>query len=429
VVTAMVAACLAAPLASAQGPDPTQYCAGGGGPLGLASDAEHTVLVGDPKLPAGVRESRVDVGGVSTRVIQSGPADASEAVVFLHGSPDSARDWDDLVAANGRFTRTVAFDFPGYGKSDKVAPEVQTTDGAAAYVQGVLERLGIKRAVLVMHDFGGIWGLQWATQHKQSLIGAVLINSGVLIDYAPHPLALVWSTPGAGELQMATTTRESWRASFQPNSPRGFPPGFVDRLYDDYDRASRCAILRYYRSSAQTFMTTGPAQAAALAPLDLPALVVWGRQDQYIPVEHAEKQKRAFPHARVEIIDDSGHWPHIDNADRVRSLVVPFLKPRLSAVALPARAGLRRLRVRVKVAGVLPAYRVRARLGKRASAPATVSGRSTLTVRLRWALRAGVYRLTVHALGLPTRHLRVRVAQGATPRPTPPLRSGPSFTG
>ena len=432
-MVALLVACFAAAGASAQdpnGPDPTQYCVGDGGPLGMATDAEHTVLVGDPKLPAGVRESRVDVDGVSTRVEQSGPPGASEAVVFLHGSPDSSRDWDDLVAANGKFTRTVAFDFPGYGKSDKVAPQVETTDGAAAYIQGVLSRLGIKRALLVMHDFGGIWGLTWAVQHKQSLIGAVLIDSGVLIDYVPHPLALVFSTPVAGELEMASTTRESWRANFAVNSPRGFPAGFVDRLYDDYDRASRCAILRYYRSSAQNFMTRGPDQAAALRPLNLPALVIWGQQDQYIPVEHAEKQKQAFPSARVEIIGDSGHWPHIDNAGRVRSLVVPFLRPRLSASNPPrAHAGARRVRVRVKVAGLLPAYRVQATLGGSSSEAATVSGSGTLTIALRRPLRAGRHRIAVSAFGLPTRHVVLRVAARARPKPTPPLRSAPSFTG
>jgi pimeloyl-ACP methyl ester carboxylesterase len=400
---------------SAQAPsgDPTLYCQGDGGPLGMASDAEHNVLVGDPPLPPGVRTSRVDVGGVSTRVQQAGPPGASQAVVFLHGSPDSSRDWDDLLAASGRFGRAVSFDFPGYGKSDKNAPQVETTDGAAAYIQGVLDKLGIKRAVLVVHDFGGTWGLQWAVKHTRSLIGAVLIDTGVLIDYVPHPLAVVWATPVAGELQMASSTREGWRASFASNSPRGFPPGFVDRLYDDYDRATRCAILRYYRSASQNFQTIGREQAAVLRPLDLPALVIWGQQDQYVPPQQAQNQRQAFPHARIEILPDSGHWAHIDNAARVHRLVVPFLRPKLTA-RRPARprAGQTRLRVPVKVRGLLAARRVVVHLGRATSSPRVVSGRRTLRLRLRRPLRPGLHRLSVSALGLPARHMRFRV-----PRP------------
>src|SRR4051812_2147691 len=404
VIFAALALALSAP-AHADDPGPSGYCVGDGGAAGQTTDAEHTVLIGDPKPPPGVRESRVAVRGVSTRVIQSGPAHARTAIVFLHGSPDSARDWDDLVAANGRFARTIAFDFPGYGMSDKGAAEIETTDGAANYLQGVLERLGVRHVLLVGHDFGGIWGLQWAVQHKESLMGAVLIDSGVLINYVPHPLAVAYATPGVGESQMASTTRDTWRANFAANSTRGFPPGYVDQLYDYYDRATRCAILRYYRSSSQNFSTIGPEQAAALRPLDLPALVIWGGQDQYIPAMHAEDQKQAFPHARIEVLEDSGHWPHIDNAARVRGLAVGFLRPRLKASI--ARVGRWRVHLRVRTVGVLPAYRVRARLGRRSSRTRTIAGSGLLG--LPRPSKPGVYDVVVRARGLTARHVRLRV--------------------
>ena len=413
----------AAPVSLADDPDPSGYCVGDGGPLGAATAAEHTVLLGDPPLPAGVRESRVDIDGVSTRVVESGPADAADAVVFLHGNPGSARDWDDLVARGGRFTRTVAFDVPGWGKSDKLAhTERQTTDGAAAYIQAVLDRLGISRVVLVAHDFGGIWGLQWASQHPDALIGVVLIDTGVLRDYTPHPLAFVWATPGAGESQVASTTRESFRQAVNYMQPRPLPDAFIDRMYDDYDRPERCALLRYYRSVRDaTFPNNMNAladkQAAALKTRRRPALVIWGEKDPYIPVEQAYKQRDVFPGARVEVFPDSAHWPYVDNAARTRGLVAPFLRPSLRASALRARAGARRLRVRVSVKGFLPAHDVFARSARFRSAAVTVGpgARETLTVRFGRALRPGVRRISVHALGLPTHHLRVRVPRLARP--------------
>jgi pimeloyl-ACP methyl ester carboxylesterase len=413
-VGTLLAAVIAASGASAADPDPSQYCVGDGGPLGIATDAEHTVLIGDPPLPVGVRTGRVTVGGVSTRVQQAGPPGAKEAIVFVHGSPDSSRDWDQLVALNGRFARTVAFDISGYGKSDKNAPQIQTTDGAAKYIQGVLDQLGIKHAVLVVHDFGGIWGLQWAVKHTHSLLGAVLIDTGVLIDSVPHPSAVIWATPIAGELQMASTTRPSWRADFRAHNPPSMPDAYIDLLYDYYDRATRCAALRYYRSASQNFMTLGREQAAVLKPLDLPALVIWGRQDPYVLVDQAQKQKEAFPHARIEILDGSAHWPHIDDPKRVRELVVPFLRPTLSASL--GRAGPARVDVRVTVAGMLPAYRVTASLAGSSTAPQTVSRKRTLSIRLRHPLSAGLHTITVRALGLPARRLKLRVAA--------PLRTG-----
>src|SRR2546423_5794846 len=142
---ALALALVGASGAGAADPDPTLYCVGDGGPLGAATAAEHTVLVGDPKLPAGVSESRLTVKGVSTRITQAGPPEARDAVVFVHGNPGSGRDWDALVAANGRFARTVALDIPGWGKSDKSHPELESLDGAAAYIEALRTQLGIER--------------------------------------------------------------------------------------------------------------------------------------------------------------------------------------------------------------------------------------------------------------------------------------------
>jgi pimeloyl-ACP methyl ester carboxylesterase len=432
-VVALAIACATAPGAGAADPDPTMYCQGDGGPLGAATEAEHSVLLGDPALPTGVSESRLTVGGVSTRVIQAGPADAAEAVVFVHGNPGSARDWDDLVAANGKFARTVAFDIPGWGKSDKGGPpELHTTDGAAGYIQGVLDQLGIRRAVLAGHDFGGIWGLHWAAQHPDSLLGAVLIDSGALRDYVPHALAIVWFTPVVGEAQLAGTTRAAFHQGIQFMQPRPLPDAFIDRMYDDYDRLTRCALLRYYRSARDDALTSPNAYAdearEALRPRNLPALVIWGEKDPFIPVEQAERQREVFPDAQVEVFADSAHWPFVDNAVRTRNAVVPFLRPRLVASLRRARAGQRRVRVAVKVSGVLPAYRVRARVRGSSTTPRTVAGEQTLVVRLKRPLTAGRHRVTVRALGLASQRLVLRVAALARRAPVS-NDARPQFTG
>nr|MDQ3933292.1 alpha/beta hydrolase [Actinomycetota bacterium] len=352
----ILAALLLPSAASAQ----ADYCEGDGGPAGMASDAEHSVLVGEPPLPRGVRSGRIEVDGIATRYLEAGPPTARDAVLFIHGHPGSSRDWDALLAATGRYARVIAFDVSGYGQSDESARQVQSTRGAVRYIQGVLDRLGVRRVVLGVHDFGGLWALQWAAEHPDALVGAVLINTGVLIDYVPHALAVIWATPGAGEAQMASTTRENFREVIQSTTPRRLPEEFVDRMYDDYDRPTRCAALRYYRSAGEN-LNAGREQAAVLRQRSRPALVIWGEQDPYIPPEQAERQREAFPDARVEIFPDSGHWPFIDNAERTRDLVVPFLRPSLT-VARPGAPARSRMAVRVRSQGVLPALRVRARL-------------------------------------------------------------------
>jgi hypothetical protein len=239
-----------------------------------------------------------------------------------------------------------------------------------------------------------------------------------LIDYIPHAFAVVWATPGAGEAQMASTTRENFREAVQSTTPRRLPEEFVDRMYDDYDRATRCAALRYYRSAGEN-LNRGREQAAVLRARSRPALVIWGEKDPFIPPEHAERQREAFPDARVEIFSDSGHWPLVDNADRTHDLVVPFLRPSFT-VARPGAPVGARMAVRVRSQSVLPALRVRARLrlvrGGRASGvvgitprPVDVSGSRTLTLRLRGRPRPGTYELVVRARALATQRLRFDV--------------------
>ena len=401
------------PTAAGQGPaDPTLYCQGAGGPLGAATDLEHSVLLGEAPLPSETRSRRISVGGVSTRVVEGGPRRAREAVVFVHGHPGSARDFDALLRTGGKFARTVAFDMPGYGQSDHFARHLQSSEGAASYVGGVLDTLGIRRAVLVLHDFGGPWALQWAARSPERLTAAVLLDSGVFIDYIPHPYAVTWATPGAGEAQMASTTRGNFRSNMQAANPRGLPAEYVDRMYDGYDRATRCAALRYYRSAVHPDAPNVPRrQAAVLRRYRRPALVIWGEKDSFIPPKHAQDQRQAFPDAAIHIFEDSGHWPFIDNADRTRRLFLSFLRPTLSVRRPRARPGTRRLRVSVAVRGKLPAYGVQARVRRRrgSSGPRTVARRRTLVVRLRHPLRPRRYVLRVTARGLKTRRVAFRV--------------------
>jgi pimeloyl-ACP methyl ester carboxylesterase/flavin-dependent dehydrogenase len=278
-----------------------------------------------PPLPAGVQISRVLVDGVSTSVSSAGSSNSSEAVVFVHGNPGSRRDWDHLLVRAAPFTRAVAFDMPGFGRADRPEGFNYTVEGYATFLGRMLDQLGIDRAHLVLHDFGGPWGLEWATGQPERLASAVLINTGVLPDYRWHYLARIWRTPVAGEIFQATTTRSGLRMALRHGNPRGLPRAFVDRMYDDMDAGTSRAILKLYRATDDPG-GAGRRQADALAPMDRPALVIWGARDPYLPVALAERQREAFPSAEIEILEDSGHWPFADNPEAVGRLVEPFLR-------------------------------------------------------------------------------------------------------
>jgi pimeloyl-ACP methyl ester carboxylesterase len=257
----------------------------------------------------------LEIGGVRTFVRTAGPAADSEAVVFVHGNPGSSADWEPLLEAVGATHRAVAWDAPGFGQADKHGFP-QTVPAHAAFISCALDALGIERAHLVLHDFGGPWGLEWAAAEPDRVASVTLIGTGVLLDYRWHALARIWRTPLAGEAFMATTTRPGFRALLRRGNPRGLPRGFVDRMYDDFDAATRRAVLELYRSVDDV---GGAAErlAVALRGLDVPALVLWGRHDPYLPHALALRQREVFPTARCVVLPESGHWPFADDPPRV----------------------------------------------------------------------------------------------------------------
>jgi pimeloyl-ACP methyl ester carboxylesterase len=241
-----------------------------------------------------------------------------------------------LLERAGQLARAVAWDHPGFGQADKPPGFDYTVDGYAAHLGRCLDALGVTKAHLVGHDFGGPWMLRWAAGHPDRFASAILINTGVLPGYRWHYLARIWRAPVLGELFQATATRPAFRLLLRHGNRPPLPRAFVDRMYDDMDAGTKHAILALYRATDDPGGEPARMLSAALRPLDRPALVVWGRNDPYIPVEQAERQREAFPSARVVVLDRSGHWPFVDDLEGVAEPVLTFLR---EMTEVPVRHG------------------------------------------------------------------------------------------
>jgi len=287
-------------------------------------------------LPHGVTRSRLVVDGLHTPLLQAGPRKAREAIVFVHGNPGSGADAVRLLADAAQLgRRAIAIDMPGFGRASKPANFPYSAQGEAAFLGHVLRKLRIDRVHLALHDWGGPFGLEWAIRHPSQLKSVVLFDTGVFINYYGHPLALMWHTPVVGELAMETTTKTTFTLAVQSGNPRLLPQDFVDRMWDEYDAATRRADLKLYRS-VNNPDAMGRAEAAVLRKRRRPALVIWGGTDQYIPAYVAYEQDQAFPGASVNVLD-SGHWPFVDNVAKVDRLVIPFWRRNVARPATGRR--------------------------------------------------------------------------------------------
>lgn len=243
--------------------------------------------------------------------------DASAAVpLYLHGVPTSSDEWVEFLRRGGG----LAPDLPGFGRSGKPAFLRYTIDEYDRFIERFLGLVGAERVRLVVHDWGAV-GLAFAQRLPERVERLVIVNAvPFLPGYRWHRTARVWRTPGLGELAMGATGRFTLRlASRESNvAPGPMPEAWLDSTLAHFDQGTQRAILRLYRSSPPDVLA---AAGARLGTLDVPALVVWGMRDPYIPARFAEAYARALPQAELLELPDAGHWPWLDRPDVIERVL------------------------------------------------------------------------------------------------------------
>jgi pimeloyl-ACP methyl ester carboxylesterase len=146
-----------------------------------------------------IETRRITVEGLTTSVLVGGTGQPGEAVVFVHGNPDSGSDWMPLMTRVAGFARVIAPDLPGFGAADERPDRDYTVYSYARFLDGVIRRFGIDRVHLVAHDFGGPFAAAWAADHPGNVASVTFLNTGVLVGYRWHRMARMWRTPVQGE--------------------------------------------------------------------------------------------------------------------------------------------------------------------------------------------------------------------------------------
>ena len=267
-----------------------------------------------------IREREATVMGIRTRIFEAGPQD-DEAVVFIHGAPGSAADWEPYLPQVGEFARAVAFDLVGFGRAGKPPRLGYSGPVWATFVQHVVTALGIRRVHLVANDLGGEAATHWAAAHPDAFASIALVNTGTLIRYRWHAVAQFSRLPVAGAASVllgGVFMRPALRLYEPP-----LPPHVLARWRREYDWSSRRAIRAFYRSGP---VRTTSLVVDTLRELDRPALVIWGAGNRFVPPKHAEDQRSSFPRADVHILPGEGHYAHVRAPEAVAERLLPFLR-------------------------------------------------------------------------------------------------------
>jgi haloalkane dehalogenase len=229
--------------------------------------------------------------------------------------------WRHLLAAIGTSGRkALAPDLPGFGDSPADPPG--TFERHVETVERFRRRTGLERVVLVVHDTGGLIGLRWACEHPDAVSGLVITNTGFFPDVEWIEIAKTMRTPIQGEALVNSLSREGFATLLEAASSK-----LDERALDEYWKAFRTpegreGMLDLYRSVDLDELR--PYQKM-LASLDVPALILWGQADEYIPVEYASRFAREIAGSKLVLLDGVRHFLFDDEPERCAQEVIAFL--------------------------------------------------------------------------------------------------------
>lgn len=289
-----------------------------------------------------MEELRVPANGMEFHALADGPADGP-LVLLLHGFPELSRSWrHQLPALAAAGYRAVAPDLRGYGGSGKDGPFDLGT--LARDVRGLIQVLGRARAIVVGHDWGG--AVAWATAVLEPDVVDRLVvmncpHPGVMADVlrtSPRQMLRSWymvlfqlpwlpewvlTRRGAGAVGRAlrggSHVREAW--------PREETVHYQRAMLQD--GAARGA-LGYYRAVFRQPLSLK--REGRAHPIAAPVLVVWGARDRFLGRETVDPERMA-PYlapghqARVELVEEAGHFVQSEAPARVNEILLRWLGP------------------------------------------------------------------------------------------------------
>lgn len=264
--------------------------------------------------------------------LAAGPdaAEGHPVVLLVHGMAGSSATWRAAMPELGRHHTVLAPDLLGHGGSDK--PRHDYSLGAhAAGLRDFMIALGVERATIVGQSFGGGVAMQFAYQHPERCERLALVSSGGLGPEVSWLLRAM-TLPGVEYLMpilFPSFVRDAGNVLSRQLGRLGVRLPGIEEQWRNYvsltDPGNRESFVRTLRSVVDVGGQTVSAHNRLYLASRVPTLILWGRNDRYIPVDHAHAAHAAIPGSRLEIFEGSGHFPHIEEAERFVEVLGDFL--------------------------------------------------------------------------------------------------------
>lgn len=253
--------------------------------------------------------------------------DGNNVVVMLHGSGPGATGWanfnrniDPLIDAG---FRVLLINCPGWGKTDTVVCAESRSELNGRVVKAVIDQLGINKISLLGNSMGGHSAVAFALANPDNVDKLVLMGGGTggVSSFVPMP------TEGINLIGAL------YREPTLENLKRMMNVFVYDAsdLTEDLMQArltnllARPDHLENFVKSLQAHPKQFPDQSARLDEINAATLIVWGRNDRFVPVDTGYRLNAGILHSQLHVFNKCGHWAQWEHAEKFNRLVLDFL--------------------------------------------------------------------------------------------------------
>ena len=255
------------------------------------------------------------------------------AIVLMHGFPDNLHLYDRLVPCLTPPRRVIAFDFLGWGASDKPAGYPYTASNQAGDLDAVITQLRLEHVILVAHDASGPPAIDWALEHSERVAGLVLLNTYYCDMPTLRPPEAIWlfSTPMVRQVARPVSAMFGhyvFRRMYQWQVGKFFRDAevrdrFLPVLYEQFD-ATPSARPAFFRLNEDLLPTirSGNKKLPQLREFRRPVRIIFGDADPYLNAGVAARFHELFPGSELFLVPGARHFVQMDEPAQVAQFIL-----------------------------------------------------------------------------------------------------------
>lgn len=267
----------------------------------------------------------VNVDGARVHYQEFGDT-AKPAIVLIHGYTASVYVWKTVapMLADTGF-RVIAVDLLGFGYSEKPSWFDYSIQSQARMVSRFMNRLGIGKAIIIGSSYGGAVALNLTLDNSESVEKLVLVDAVCNDEPKNHPLLKLASLPGIGETMtpFLVDSKAFLRMRMRGTLAKANHAMITDDRIESIRRPLAAADGHHsVLATSRNWSADRLEQDAHL--INQPTLIIWGDQDNVIPIKHGYKLHEEILNSRFVILKDCGHVPQEEKSEIFTDLVSEF---------------------------------------------------------------------------------------------------------